>query len=275
MKTTKQTYTGRKLHQEDCPQKAAAEQRGYAGVPVSVRIAEHNDIITDLPADSLLKRILSRDNLNGAYKKVKSNRGAGGVDKMSVDELLPYLREHRVDLLQQIRDGHYKPNPVRRVEIPKEEKGKFRKLGIPTAVDRVIQQAIAQILTPIYEPQFSDSNFGFRPRRGAHDALKQCRKYANEGYVYVVDMDLEKFFDTVCQSKLIEVLSRTIKDGRVLSLIHKYLNAGIIRQGVFERSQQGVPYGNRVWKCKSSSRQRPSMWILRSNTRHNMSSLWS
>lgn len=243
MKTTKQTYTGRKLHQEDCPQKAAAEQRGYAGVPVSVRIAEHNDIITDLPADSLLKRILSRDNLNGAYKKVKSNRGAGGVDKMSVDELLPYLREHRVDLLQQIRDGHYKPNPVRRVEIPKEEKGKFRKLGIPTAVDRVIQQAIAQILTPIYEPQFSDSNFGFRPRRGAHDALKQCRKYANEGYVYVVDMDLEKFFDTVCQSKLIEVLSRTIKDGRVLSLIHKYLNAGIIRQGVFERSQQGVPQG--------------------------------
>ena len=105
MKTTKQTYTGRKLHQEDCPQKAAAEQRGYAGVPVSVRIAEHNDIITDLPADSLLKRILSRDNLNGAYKKVKSNRGAGGVDKMSVDELLPYLREHRVDLLEQIRDG--------------------------------------------------------------------------------------------------------------------------------------------------------------------------
>ena len=212
-------------------------------MPVSVRIAEHNDIITDLSADSLLKRILSRDNLNGAYKKVKSNRGAGGVDKMSVDELLPYLREHRVDLLQQIRDGHYKPNPVRRVEIPKEEKGKFRKLGIPTAVDRVIQQAIAQILTPIYEPQFSDSNFGFRPRRGAHDALKQCRKYANEGYVYVVDMDLEKFFDTVCQSKLIEVLSRTIKDGRVLSLIHKYLNAGIIRQGVFERSQQGVPQG--------------------------------
>ena len=243
MNVTKQNDKGRKLHNEDCPQKVAAEQQGYAGVPVSVRLAELSGIIADLPTDSLLKRIISRDNMNVAYQKVKSNRGAGGIDKMSVDELLPYLREHRLSLLQQIKDGKYKPNPVRRVEIPKEEKGKYRKLGIPTVVDRVIQQAIAQVLTPIYEPQFSESSFGFRPGRGAHDALRQCQKYANEGYVYVVDMDLEKFFDTVCQSKLIEVLSRSIKDGRVISLIHKYLNAGVIRQGVFERSEQGVPQG--------------------------------
>ena len=243
MNVTKQEYKGRKFHKENCPQKVAAEQRGYAGAPASVRIAETSDIITDLPTDSLLKRIISRDNMNAAYFKVKSNRGAGGVDKMSVDELLPYLREHRLSLLQQIRDGKYKPNPVRRVEIPKEERGKARKLGIPTVVDRVIQQAIAQVLTPIYEPQFSEASFGFRPKRGAHDALKTCQRYADEGYVYVVDMDLEKFFDTVCQSKLIEILSRSIKDGRVISLIHKYLNAGVIRQGVFERSEQGVPQG--------------------------------
>ena len=243
MNVTKQKYKGRKFHNENCPQKVAAEQRGYAGVPASVRIAENNDIIADLPMDSLLKRIISRDNMNAAYFKIKSNRGAGGVDKMSVDELLPYLREHRLSLLQQIRDGKYKPNPVRRVEIPKEERGKTRKLGIPTVVDRVIQQAIAQILTPIYEPQFSEASFGFRPKRGAHDALKTCQRYTDEGYVYVVDMDLEKFFDTVCQSKLIEILSRSIKDGRVISLIHKYLNAGVIRQGVFERSEQGVPQG--------------------------------
>ena len=220
-----------------------AEQREYVEVPAHVRIAEHNDIITDLSADSLLRKILSRDNMNEAYRKVKSNRGTGGVDKMSVDELLPYLREHRLELLRQIKDGKYKPSPVRRVEIPKEEKGKVRKLGIPTVVDRMIQQAIAQVLTSIYEPQFSESSFGFRPKRGAHDALKQCQRYANEGYLYVVDMDLEKFFDTVCQSKLIEVLSRSIKDGKVISLIHKYLNAGIVRQGIFERSEQGVPQG--------------------------------
>ena len=243
MNVTKHGYKGRKLHKEDCPRMVVAEQREYVEVPAHVRIAEHNDIITDLSADSLLRKILSRDNMNEAYRKVKSNRGTGGVDKMSVDELLPYLREHRLELLRQIKDGKYKLSPVRRVEIPKEEKGKVRKLGIPTVVDRMIQQAIAQVLTSIYEPQFSESSFGFRPKRGAHDALKQCQRYANEGYLYVVDMDLEKFFDTVCQSKLIEVLSRSIKDGKVISLIHKYLNAGIVRQGIFERSEQGVPQG--------------------------------
>jgi group II intron reverse transcriptase/maturase len=191
-----------------------------------------------------LGQILTRDNLNAAYHRVKVNKGSGGVDKMSVDELLPYLREYRLELLQQIRDGKYKPKPVRQVEIPKEEKGKFRKLGIPTVVDQLIQQAITQVLTPIYEPQFSDSSFGFRPGCKAHDALKQCKAYADAGYVYVVDMDLEKFLDNVCQSKLIEVLSRRLKDGAVISLIHKYLNAGIMNHGVFERSETGVLQGD-------------------------------
>ena len=116
-------------------------------------------------------------------------------------------------------------------------------VAVPTVVDRVIQQAITQELTPIYEEQFSENSFGFRPKRGAHDALRQCQKNVNDGYVYVVDMDLEKFFDTVCQSKLIEVLSRTIKDGRVISLIHKYLNAGVIANGMFERTEIGMPQG--------------------------------
>lgn len=162
---------------------------------------------------------------------------------MQVDELLPFLRENQETLIQEIREGKYKPNPVRRVEIPKETKGEFRKLGVPTVVDRVIQQAIAQELTPIFEDQFSENSFGFRPKRGAHDALRQCQQNANDGYVYVVDMDLEKFFDTVSQSKLIEVLSRTIKDGRVISLIHKYLNAGVVANGKFERTEVGMPQG--------------------------------
>lgn len=190
-----------------------------------------------------MEKILHKDNLNNAYKKVKSNKGAGGVDGMSVDELLTFLRDNQKQLILEIKDGKYKPNPVRRVEIPKEEKGKFRKLGIPTVVDRVIQQAITQVLSPIYEEQFSDYSFGFRPNRGAHDALKQCQQNVNDGFGYVVDMDLEKFFDTVCQSKLIEILSRTIKDGRVISLIHKYLNAGVVQRGLFQRTEVGVPQG--------------------------------
>ena len=243
MNATKHGTKDRKLHIEGCPPKVPAERGEQAEASAHVRIAEHNDIIANLPADSLLRHVFARDNLNAAYRKVKANRGAGGVDRMSVEELLPYLKERRLELLMQIRDGKYQPNPVRRVEIPKEEKGKFRKLGIPTVVDRMIQQAIAQVLMPIYEPQFSDSSFGFRPKRGAHDALKQCKAYADKGYVYVVDMDLEKFFDNVCQSKLIEVLSRTVKDGKLVSLIHKYLNAGVIRRGVFEKSEKGVPQG--------------------------------
>ena len=207
------------------------------------KITEKSSVITDYWTNNLLELILRKDNLNKAYKQVKRNKGKGGIDGMQVDELLPFLRENQRSLIQKIREGKYKPSPVRRVEIPKETKGEYRQLGIPTVVDRVIQQAIAQELTPIYEEQFSENSFGFRPGRGAHDALRQCQKNVDEGYVYVIDMDLEKFFDTVSQSKLIEVLSRTIKDGRVISLIHKYLNAGVIADGIFERTEVGMPQG--------------------------------
>lgn len=243
MNVTKDGFKDRQLHIEDYPQMISAEQKEYAEVSAHQRIAENNDIITDFQTDNLMEQILHKDNLNKAYKKVKSNKGAGGVDGMSVDELLGFLRDNQKQLIQQIKDGKYKPNPVRRVEIPKETKGEFRKLGVPTVVDRVFQQAITQVLSPIYEKQFSENSFGFRPNRGAHDALKQCQTNVNDGYVYVVDMDLEKFFDTVSQSKLIEVLSRTIKDGRVISLIHKYLNAGVISRGMFEKTAVGMPQG--------------------------------
>ena len=243
MNVTKDGFKNRQLHIEDYLQMVSAEQKEYAEVSAHQRIAENNDIITDFQTDNLMEQILHKDNLNKAYKKVKSNKGAGGVDGMSVDELLGFLRENQKQLIQKIKDGKYKPNPVRRVEIPKETKGEFRKLGVPTVVDRVFQQAITQVLSPIYEKQFSENSFGFRPNRSAHDALKQCQRNVNDGYVYVVDMDLEKFFDTVSQSKLIEVLSRTIKDGRVISLIHKYLNAGVISKGMFEKTEVGMPQG--------------------------------
>ncbi len=243
MNVTNDGFKDRQLHIEDYLQMVSAEQKEYAEVSVYQRITENNDIITDFQTDKLLEKILSNDNLNQAFKKVKSNKGAGGIDGMNIDELLLFLRNNGKYLKQQLMDGKYKPNPVRRVDIPKETKGEFRKLGVPTVVDRVFQQAITQVLSPIYEEQFSESSYGFRPRRSAHDALKQCQTNVNDGYVYVVDMDLEKFFDTVCQSKLIEVLSRTIKDGRVISLIHKYLNAGVINKGIFEKTEVGMPQG--------------------------------
>ena len=243
MKVTESGFKNRQLHMEDYLQMVSAEQKEYAEVFDYSKITEKSGVITDYWRDNLLELILRKENLNKAYKKVKSNKGSGGIDGMQVDELLSYLKENQKTLIQEIKDGKYKPNPVRRVEIPKETKGEYRKLGVPTVVDRVIQQAITQELTPIFEEQFSDNSFGFRPNRGAHDALRQCQKNVNDGYVYVADMDLEKFFDTVSQSKLIEVLSRTIKDGRVISLIHKYLNAGVIANGLFERTEIGMPQG--------------------------------
>ncbi len=224
-------------------QKVPAEQEGYAEAYAPSRITENNITNTNLSAGGLLEKILDRDNMNKAFKKVKSNKGAGGIDRMEVDELLQHLRENGQQLTQAIQDGKYRPNPVRRVEIPKEEKGKIRRLGIPTVVDRVVQQAMAQILSPIFEEQFSDNSFGFRPKRSAHDAIQKCQQNANEGYKYVVDMDLEKYFDTVNQSKLVEVLARTIKDGRVISLIHKFLRAGVVDKHKFEDTEVGVPQG--------------------------------
>ena len=233
----------RQLHIEDYLEGIPAEQGKIPGVYGHEWITGDTGTNTDFWTDNLLDTILRSDNRNAAYKRVKGNRGSGGIDGMQVDELLPFLRDHREELVRQIREGKYKPNPVRRVEIPKEEKDKVRKLGIPTVVDRMIQQAIAQELTPIYEEQFSDNSFGFRPGRNAHDALTKCSEYVNEGYIYAISMDLQAYFDTVNHSKLIEVMSRTVKDGRLISLIHKYLNAGVREDGGFHATPEGVPQG--------------------------------
>ena len=227
---------------ETCPQKNRTASEGYVGGQTFIGITENNAFSKDQSEYGMLGYILSPTNLNKAYLKVMRNKGAGGVDKMEVESLKDYLVENKEALIQSILRGKYRPNPVRRVLIPKEN-GSKRQLGIPTVVDRVIQQSIYQILSPVYEPQFSENSYGFRPKRNAHDALKKCREYITDGYRYAVDMDLEKFFDTVSHSKLTEVLSKTIKDGRVISLIHKYLNAGVMTEGRHEPSEQGVPQG--------------------------------
>ncbi|WMJ73126.1 group II intron reverse transcriptase/maturase [Cytophagaceae bacterium ABcell3] len=230
------------FEEKTCPQKNRTASEGYVGGQTFMWITENNLTDTNRLGYGLLEFVLSPSNLNAAYKQVKRNKGAGGVDEMEVESLKGYLVANKDELVTSILQGKYRPNPVRRVEIPKDN-GQKRQLGIPTVVDRVIQQAIAQSLIPLYEPQFSDHSYGFRPKRNAHQALEKCRSYITEGYVYAVDLDLEKFFDKVNHSKLIEVLSRTIKDGRVVSLIHKYLNAGVQVGGSFETSEMGVPQG--------------------------------
>jgi len=234
-----------KTEQDTCHRKDRAEPEGYDGGQTYLWMTEKGDTNTTGETPRLLEYILSPTNLNSAYKQVKRSDGSGGVDKMDTKTLLSYLQTHREELLRALQEGSYKPQPVRRVEIPKEN-GKKRQLGIPTVVDRVIQQAVTQQLTPIYERQFSQHSYGFRPRRNAQQAVQQCQKNANEGFRYVVDMDLEKFFDKVNQSKLIEVLSRTIKDGRVVSLIHKYLRAGVMTNGKYEETSMGVPQGGNL-----------------------------
>ena len=227
---------------DDYPQKSRPEAEGYEGVQTYMRVVD-GCLTTEQPKQHpLLEQILSPTNLNAAYKQVMRNKGAAGIDKMDCARLLCYLLEQGDVLTESIRQRTYRPNPVRRVEIPKDN-GKKRQLGIPTVVDRMIQQAISQVLTPIYERQFSDSSYGFRPRRGAKQALVRATEIVNQGYRYAVDIDLERFFDTVNHAKLIEILQRTIKDDAVISLIHRYLNAGVMIGTKVEPTREGTPQG--------------------------------
>jgi len=193
----------------------------------------------------LLEEILSRDNMNKAYKKVYQNKGASGIDGITVEEIADYIKENRERILNQIRKRKYKPQPVRRVQIPKEN-GKKRNLGIPTVMDRIIQQAIVQVISPIFEEQFRETSYGFRPGRSCEQAVIKALEYLNAGYEWIVDIDLEKFFDTVNQDKLITIIGKTIADGDVVSLIRKYLSAGVMENGVLKPTKVGTPQGGNL-----------------------------
>lgn len=240
MKGALQENKYRQLTMWDYPGMQIAEQGAEPEVYDTKKTSENNRANTE---KRLLERIISQNNLKLAVKKVKANGGTCGIDAMPAAELYEYFETKGEQLIQTILSGKYKPQPVKRVEIPKEQKGKTRKLGIPTVVDRVIQQAITQILSPMYEPQFSEYSYGFRPGKSAHQAVVKCTEYMNSGYVNVVDMDLEKFFDTVNQSKMVELLSKEIKDGRVISLIHKYMRAGAVTGEWYTETNTGVTQG--------------------------------
>ena len=193
----------------------------------------------------LLEEILNQNNLNKAYKKVVANKGVAGVDGIIVEEEFDYLKENKDRIINQIRKRKYKPQPVKRVQIPKEN-GKMRNLGIPTVTDRIIQQAIFQVISPIFEKQFNDNSFGFRPNRSCEQAVIRALEYLNDGYEWIVDIDLEKFFDTVNQDKLITIIGKTITDGDVVSLIRKYLSAGVMEKGIVKATTVGTPQGGNL-----------------------------
>lgn len=193
----------------------------------------------------LLEKVLDDKNLFEAYKQVYKNKGTSGVDGVTVDELGYYMFKHKEEIKEQIRTRKYKPSPVRRVYIPKEN-GDKRGLGIPTVVDRLIQQAIVQVLSPIYERQFSETSYGFRPNRSCEMAIIKLLEYFNDGYNWVVDIDLQKFFDTVCHDKLISIIMKTVHDGELVSLIRKYLVSGVMENGIVSPTKVGTPQGGNL-----------------------------
>ena len=192
----------------------------------------------------LMEAICDRENLNKAYKNVLKNKGVAGIDGMTVDQLLPYLKEHGQRIKEQLLDGTFKFQPVKQVEIPKNGGKGTRKLGIPTVIDRFVSQAILQVLQKHFDPKFSNHSYGFRPRKSPHQAISQAQKYVAEGYDVVVDIDLENFFDKVNHDKLMSEIAKTVKDKRLLKLIRQLLTVGILSNGLVKASDQGTPQGN-------------------------------
>ena len=230
------------IGEDGCPQRDSAEHKGYVRAHRSFnRIWKERDSAQP----DLLEKILDRDNLNRAFKRVKANKGAPGVDGMSIDETLAWLKEHNHELLNRIRRGKYTPKPVRRVEIPKPDGG-VRKLGIPTVTDRTIQQAMAQQMIPIFEPLFSDGSFGYRPGRSAKDAIRKVKEYAEQGYTHAVCLDLSKYFDTLNHTILVNLLRKEIKDERVIQMVKRYLRSGVMENGVVIDTEEGSPQGGNL-----------------------------
>ena len=229
-------------NKESCLQRDSAERKGYVRAHRSFnRIWKERDSAEP----DILGKILNKDNLNRAYKRVKANKGAPGVDGMTIEEAFQWLKEHNHELTERIRKGHYTPSPLRRVEIPKPDGG-VRKLGIPTVIDRIIQQAMSQQLIPIYEPKFSDGSFGYRPGRSAKDAVQRIEEYAEHGYTKAVVLDLSKYFDTLNHELLVNILRRDVKDERVIQMIKRYLRSGVMENGVVVKTEEGSPQGGNL-----------------------------
>ena len=229
-------------NKESCLQRDSAERKGYVRAHRSFnRIWKERDSAEP----DILGKILNKDNLNRAYKRVKANKGAPGVDGMTIEEAFQWLKEHNHELTERIRKGHYTPSPVRRVEIPKSDGG-VRKLGIPTVIDRIIQQAMSQQLIPTYEPKFSDGSFGYRPGRSAKDAVQRIEEYAEQGYTKAVVLDLSKYFDTLNHELLVNILRRDVKDERVIQMIKRYLRSGVMENGVVVKTEEGSPQGGNL-----------------------------
>ena len=225
------------LENKGCLQRDSAERDEYA----EARNIDNQEV-EEADGAQLFEEILNRDNLNRAYERVKANKGAPGIDGMTVEDSLGWLREHREELLESIRNGKYKPQPVRRKEIPKPDGG-MRKLGIPTVVDRIIQQAIAQQLTPIFEPLFSEDSFGYRPGKSAQMAIQEVKEYAEQGYRYAVLIDLSKYFDTLNHELLMNMVRERVHDKRITELIKKYLKSGVMENGLLVKTEEGSPQG--------------------------------
>jgi len=230
------------IENNGCSQRDSAEHEGYAKASRSFnRIWKERDSAQP----KLLEAILYKDNFNRAYKRVKANKGAPGIDGMTIEEALPYLKEHQRELTDRIYRGKYTPSPVRRVEIPKPDGG-VRKLGIPTVIDRTLQQAITQQLVPIYEPLFADGSYGYRPNRSAKDAVLKVKEYAEQGYTFAVVLDLSKYFDTLNHEILINLLRKNVEDERVVQLIKRYLKSGVMEDGGVIDTEEGSPQGGNL-----------------------------